>query len=291
MDWRDIPSLSALRAFEAVARLGSFSAAADELNVTHAAIAQHVRKIEAELNTPLARREGKGMALTPAGLTLQAALSDGFGRIVAGVRSVAAESADGPLTVSVTPNFAENWLMPRFAAFCDAHPGFDLAIRPSVDVLDLRREGIPLAVRYGYGNWPGLDATFLLPADFTVVAAPSLIADRKVETISDLAGLPWLFETLYGEARRWVEEAGITPAVGSITEMPSFGMVMSAVRAGRFLTIASSALAAEDIAAGRLVALMKHQPEGLGYYIVHPKGVLSDKARQFRSWLLRAAKG
>ena len=86
MDWRDIPSLPALRAFEVAARAGSFSDAARKLNVTHAAIAQHVRSLETHLATPLLNRSVKGMALTDAGARLAADLSDGFAQVIQGVR-------------------------------------------------------------------------------------------------------------------------------------------------------------------------------------------------------------
>lgn len=290
MNWRDIPSLAALRAFEAVARLGSFTAAARELNVTHAAIAQHVRAIEAELNTSLLMRQGRGIALTEPGATLGAALADGFGQVIAGVNAVTADAEMRPISLSVTPSFAENWLMPRFGEFWEKHPNFGLSINPSVEVVDLRRDSIDLAVRYGTGDWPGLEATYLLPADFTVVAAPSLLEGRKIETFKDLDGLPWVFETVHKEARRWVLDSGIDVSKSPVNEVPTFGMVMSAVRAGKALTVASSALVATDIELGKLTSLMQRQPKGLGYYIVHPKGVLSAKARTLKSWLLRAAK-
>ncbi|WP_108813297.1 LysR family transcriptional regulator [Loktanella sp. Alg231-35] len=290
MNWRNIPSLAALRAFEAVARRGSFTAAAAELNVTHAAIAQHVRAIEAELNTSLLVREGRGMAMTEAGAALGAALFDGFSLIIDGVQAVTADAETRPIALSVTPSFAENWLMPRFADFWAKHPDFGLSINPNVTVIDLRRDGIDLAVRYGKGDWAGLEATFLLPADFTVVAAPSLLQGREIKSFEDLDGLPWIFETVHKEARRWVLDSGIDVSKSPVNDVPTFGMVMAAVRAGKALSVASSALVATDFNDGKLVRLMQRQPKGLGYYIVHPKGVLSTKARILKSWLLAAAK-
>ncbi len=288
MNWRNVPSLAALRAFEAAARHGSFTAAATELNVTHAAIAQHVRTVEAELNTSLLVREGRGMALTDVGAVLSAALSDGFGQIIDGVHAVTADAEARPIALSVTPSFAENWLMPRFADFWTKHPDFGLSINPNVTVIDLRRDGIDLAVRYGKGDWPGLEATYLLPADFTVIAAPSLLEGREIETFRDLDGLPWVFESMHKEARRWVLDSGIDVSKSPVNDVPTFGMVMAAVRAGKALSVASSALVATDINDGNLLGLMQRQPKGLGYYIVHPKGVLSTKARILKSWLLAA---
>lgn len=288
MNWRTIPSLAALRAFEAVARAGSFSAAARELNVTHAAIAQHVRTVEADLKTTLVMRQGRGMAVTDAGVQLAAALTDGFSQIIAGVEAITSDAETRPLTLSVTPSFAENWLMPRFADFWAKHPEIGLSIMPSVEVIDLRRDGIDMAVRYGKGDWPGLDATPLFKADFTVVGAPSLLKGRKIEGFADLNGLPWLFETVHREAKRWVLESDIDLTTSPINEVPTFGMVMAAVRSGKCLSVASSVLVADDIKSGKLVALIQKQSKDLGYFIVTPKDVLSHSAKILKSWLLNA---
>ncbi|MDB4112362.1 LysR family transcriptional regulator [Yoonia sp.] len=288
MDWRSIPSLSSLRAFEAVARAGSFSAAARDLNVTHAAIAQHVRALEADLKTNLLARQGRGMVLTDPGTQLATALTDGFTQIIAGIQQITQDAEARPIALSVTPSFAENWLMPRFSDFWAKHPDIPLSILPSCDVFDLRRDGIDLAVRYGLGEWSGLTATPLLKADFTVVAAPELVAGRKVTSFADLNGLPWLFETVHQEARRWVMESGLDLDQSPINEVATFGMVMSAVRSGKCLSVVSSALVADEIKSGKLVTLMQLQPEGLGYFVVHPKGVLSPRAKILKAWL-RAA--
>ena len=195
MDWRDIPSLAALRAFEAAARTGSLTKAASELNVTHAAIAQHVRTVEDTVGAPLLTRAGRGMALTDKGAQLAAPLSDSIAQIIAAVRQVSNEAQNAPLAVTVTPSFAENWLMPRLGAFWAMHPEITLSVTPSNAIVDLRRDGYDMAIRYGMGKWPGLDASFLVSGDFIVVAAPSLLGDRKACTVADLQDFPWLFET------------------------------------------------------------------------------------------------
>jgi len=289
MDWRDIPSLAALRAFEAAARAGSFSVAARELNVTHAAIAQHVRAIEAQLDTSLLIRQGRGVALTDAGRRLAASLGEGFGLITSGVRMVASDAAARPVGVTVTPSFAENWLMPRLAGFWAAHPGLNIAITPDMEVVDLRRAGVDLAIRYGRGDWDGLDVTPLVAADYTIVAAPSLLNGCKATTIGDVQDLPWVFEAVHREAQTWVTALGLDMACCQANTVPTLSMLLSAVRAGGGVSVVSSALVADDIAAGRLVAVMREGSDGLGYYVVHPAGQLSQRAATFKKWLLLAA--
>lgn len=132
MDWRPIPSLSALRAFEAMARLGGLSAAARELNVTHAAIAQHIRYLEDFLTVKLAYRDGRGMRLTPSGSALSKALQDGFKTIAGGIRSVKVDHEARPLQITLTPGFAENWLMPRLGSFL-GQPSRDRAVVEPLD--------------------------------------------------------------------------------------------------------------------------------------------------------------
>ncbi len=289
MDWRDIPSLPALRAFEVAARAGSFSAAARELNVTHAAIAQHVRALESYLATPLLNRAGKGMALTDAGARLAMDLTEGFGQVINGVRQIAQDSAESPLKITVTPSFADNWLMSRLCDFWEKHPEITVSITPDNAVTDLRRDGFDLAIRYGTGDWPGVEATFLVSADFVIVSAPSLLKGRKSKTFADLQDLPWLFEKVHQVHRKWAVENGLDLACCQLKELPNLNMVLAAVRAGAGMSVVSRALVQDDIEQGRLVAVGQERREGLGYYITTLGGVPSAKVRTFRRWLLSQA--
>lgn len=257
--------------------------------MTHAAIAQHVRAIEAQLDTSLLVRSGRGVALTDAGHRLATSLGDGFGLITSGVRAVAADAALRPVGVTVTPSFAENWLMPRLAGFWAAHPGQNLAITPDMEVVDLRRSGVDLAIRYGRGAWPGMDVTPLVAADYTIVAAPSLLQGRNAGSIADVQDLPWVFEVVHREAQTWVTALGLDMACCQAHTVPTLSMLLSAVRSGGGVSVVSSALVADDIAEGRLTAVMREGSDGLGYYVVHPVGQLSPRAATFKKWLLLAA--
>ena len=285
MDWRDIPSLAALRAFEAAARTGSLSKAAAELNVTHAAIAQHVRSVEDIVGASLMSRSGRGMALTDKGAQLAGPLSDGMGQIISAVRQVSHDAQNAPLAVTVTPSFAENWLMPRLGEFWAAHPEVTLSVTPNNALSDLRRDGFDMAIRYGLGDWPGLEAQFLVSADYIVAAAPSLLGDRKATNISDLQDVPWLFENVHQVHRRWAEENGLDLRCCQIQEFATLSMVMSALRAGVGASVISRALIADDIASGRLIAVQEVPRKGLGYYIVTRPGVQSTKLKTFIKWL------
>lgn len=289
MDWRDIPSLPALRAFEAAARAGSFSAAARELNVTHAAIAQHVRAIEAQLATPLLNRAGKRMALTNAGAKLSAELSEGFAQIIEGVKQVAADAANSPLKLTMTPSFADNWLMPRLCDFWEKHPEITVSVTPDNTVNDLRRDGFDMAIRYGMGDWAGVEATFLASADFVIIAAPSLLKGRTPKSFTDLQDVPWLFEKIHQVHRKWAEENGLDFACCQLKELATLNMVLAAVRAGAGMSVVSHALVKDDLDSGRLIAVSQEKREGLGYYVTTLGGVHTDKVKKFRKWLLDQA--
>lgn len=289
MDWRDIPSLAALRAFEATARLSSFSAAARELNVTHAAIAQHVRGLEAEFGCELVFREGAGMALTEAGRTLALSLGEGFGIIASGVRDIRAMRQTQPLKVALTATFAENWLMPRIGSFWASHPEVDVALQPSNAVVDLRRDGFDLAIRYGHGVWAGLESELLVHANYVVVASPDLAAKLPDSSMTALCNHPWVFEALRDEQQVWAAEAGLDLSCSTITNLPTNALVLSAARAGAGLSIQAHALIEGDLHRGSLVCLHEAPLSSLGYYLVTRPAPRSEALKTFIRWLKSAA--
>lgn len=290
MNWKTLPSLSALRAFDALARHGSFSAAARELNVTHAAISQHVRALEAHFGESLAQRDGQGMRLTPTGLELAQAVGEGFERIAEGVARIADRTAERPVTVSLTPSFAEAWLMPRIGAFWQEHPEISVSLNPSAQLVDLRRDGIDLAIRFGRGDWPGLDVAPLAINSFVVVAAPSYAQARDLAGLGDLGEHRWFFSDSVSEQAVWGRAIGVDFGKVGAQELANNGLVLSAVRSGLGLSIQSGALVGPDLAAGLLVALHEGDAGGLGYYVVTRPGVLTPGARAFIGWLKKAAR-
>ena len=293
MDWRNIPSLASLRAFEAAARNKSFSAAARDLNVTHAAIAQHVRALEQEFGTPLMDRQGRAMVPTAAGRRLARDLGAGFAEIAAGVRGVRQMRGDGPVSLTTTVSFAENWLMPRITRFWLDRPDIPVTIAADNKVHDLRREGHDLAIRYGSGNWPGLEARLLTRADTVVVAHPSVAArlpETYAATAKDapemLAQLPWVIDSAYGECESWMAAKGMDPAGLSCTALDGNNLVLAAVRAGAGVSIHPLAVVERDLETGALVSLWEEPDSGdLGYYIVTQKGAASSRVRAFLTWL------
>jgi LysR family glycine cleavage system transcriptional activator len=288
IDWRHMPPLTALRAFAAAAETGSFSAAARQLNVTHAAVVQQVRALEDHLGVELAYREGRAIALTAEGARLARALAEGFGAIAAAVAEARVAHGDAALRVTMTPAFATQWLMPRLGAFWAAHPDLPLSLHPDKRVMDLRREGMDLAIRFGTGDWPGVTANFLTVADYVILGAPALLQGRRTIDRAAMATLPWIVEQDWPEGLALLRGLGLDPDRLQITAMPNEDLALSAARAGYGLHIEAAALVEQDVASGRLVVLDHVGADRLAYFMVTRPGPARPALRLFMDWL-RAA--
>ncbi|TRD23286.1 LysR substrate-binding domain-containing protein [Palleronia caenipelagi] len=289
MDWRDIPSLSALRAFEAAARCGSLSAAARELNVTHAAVAQSVRRLESHFGCPLLVRAGAGMAPTPEGQRLAAGLGDGFGQIAGAVRELARRNAARPLRLALAPSLANNWLMPRIGDFWAEHPDIQIELVPGTELVDLRRDGFDMALRYGTGPWPGVTTTRLFRATHVLVAPPEL-GLRPVASLADLSDCDVLTERYHAEDLLWAEREGLRHDRITLRRLPTLSMVLEAVRTGYGAGLMPWVMAQTDVQAGRLQVLYCGDTAGLAYHMLTLPGRVPGPAlRSFMSWLRKQA--
>ena len=292
MNWTDLPTLTALRAFETAARHLSFSAAGREMNVTHAAVSQQVRRLEDHLGAALLVRSGRRLELTEDGRWLAARLTESFDAIRSALVAFSATAEDRPLRVTLTPMFAADWLLPRLGEFRAAHPEIELMLNPSPDLIDLRREPYDLAIRFGTGDWPELEAEPFLPSGFIVVAAPDLVEGVTLTDYADLARLPWVMQDGNDEFDVWLAAHGVhVTGKHNITHLPGY-MMLPAARAGQGIALSSRVLVEDDLAAGRLVGLFEdaeYRGERAGYYLVRRPGPMRVVARQFARWLKRMA--
>lgn len=283
--WAKIPSLSALRAFEAAARNRNFSEAARELNVTPAAIAHHVRSLEADFSASLMVRQGRGVAVTAVGARLADCLSQGFSTIADGIESIYAQSEELPLNVSITPAFAASWLMPRIGDFWAKHPDQSINLNPSVGVVDLRKDNFDLAIRFGAGHWPNVNSELLTDGDFWVVSHPNLLEGRSVDCLPDVADLPWVLESHMWERKDLVESEGINFDQVKLTLLSTNELVMSAVGAGLGISLQPKSLVERQVETGELVRVCKLNQQGIGYYMVTLPYRQPEKLQIFQKWL------
>ncbi|ANH67856.1 LysR substrate-binding domain-containing protein [Mitsuaria sp. 7] len=255
MDRRSLP-LSALRAFEAAARMGSFKAAAEELAVTPTAISHQIRGLEALSGVELFERHVRRVALTEAGAQLYPVLRDGFDAFQSALERLTQPRRRPQVVISATNAFTVKWLVPRMADFRRLHPGIDLQLQASDDVVDLRSMAVDIAIRYGRGPYPGLTAEPLFTDHFAPVANPRL----EVRSIDDLARLPLIhFDWKRAQPEnptweRWFVSAGIErmPSAGQL-RFSDEGHAIQAAVAGHGIALVSQALIAEELAAGHLV--------------------------------------
>lgn len=283
-DWRNIPSLTALRAFAATAELRSFSQAARVLNVTHAAVAQQVRALEDQLGRPLVQREGRGVSLTTDGEQLAEAVGEGFGVIQRGLEALRAGEADRPVRVTLTASFAAQWLMPRLKDFWHQYPDIGLSLHPDSKVVDLHRERMDLAIRYGNGDWPGVETTYLTSARLVIAGAPSLIGDHD-PTVPEMAEMDWVLARNWAEQDAYLRQLGLEPTTLSSTDISSEELALAAARQGLGLVVESVALIESDVAEGRLRIVHESREKLPAYFIVVLPGPKRAAARAFLKWL------
>lgn len=290
---RRLPTLSALRAFEAAARLGSFSRAADELHVTHAAISHQVRRLEEELELSLFHRTGRAVELTDTGRRLLPVLTAAFDQI-AEVWQQIQGSEGGPLTVSVEPSFAARWLVVRLGKFYRAYPEVQLRLMPSGELTEFDREDVDIGIRYGLGGWEDVVAEKLFEATEYPVCSPTLLDRAKpVLTPADLQSYPLLHEETMGHWLNWLKAAGVEEP-GWAARGPLFieaSLALQAAAAGQGVALANDALAMADLAEGRLIRLLDiGVPDEESYWLVYPeRSVRKPKVLAFRQWLREEA--
>lgn len=284
-DWRTLPSLTALRAFAATAELRSFSQAARALNVTHAAVAQQVRALEDHFGKSLVQRDGRGVSLTVDGEQLAQALGEGFALMQRGVEALRAGEVDRPVRVTLTASFAAQWLMPRLRDFWEKHPDIGLSLHPDNRVVDLHRERMDLAIRYGNGDWPGVEASYLASARLVIAGAPSLIGDRQDLSPADMAGMDWILSRNWPEQDNYLRHLGIDPLSLSATDFPGEELAIAAARQGLGLVVESMALIEADVAEGRLRVVHESREKLPAYFLVTLPGPQRAAARAFLKWL------
>jgi len=284
---RRLPPLSALRPFEAAARLESFSRAAEELHLTHGAVSHQVRGLEDHLGTALFTRHGKRVALTAPGRAfaerVRAALEE-----IAQAADMARPARRGHrLTVSVLPSFASRWLMPRLIGFMEAHPEIEINVLTSIALADFAGDGVDVALRFGNGPWPPLACEPFLDDEYFPVASPKMNRGRLPKEPRDLLGLRIMREDR-DYWRLWFAAAGVqleAPLEGPFFDDSTFSL--QAAARGEGVALARRSIVGEDLERGTLRRLFRIAvPSRERYWFVSPKEVAdAPRVKAFRDWI------
>lgn len=296
---RRLPPLNALRSFEAAGRLQSLTDAAAELNVTPAAVGHQVKALEAYLEHDLFERRYRAIELTELGRSLLPGLTAGFDRLVESLEAVDALEQDRSVLVTSCTSFASRWLVPRLDQFRVLQPDIDVRLDATQRLVDLRRGEFDFGIRFGPGEWEGLEADYLMSEEFIPVASPALLERKPIREPADLKQHTLLHRDEFPgpqpiDWRTWLQAAGVEdvdPDRGLRYSMES--LAIQAAVDGHGVALASNVLTEADVTAGRLVRLFDiglHPGSELAYYLAyHPKRLRHPRVSAFRKWLLHEA--
>jgi len=295
---RRLPPLNSLRAFEAAARHLSFSKAAAELHVTPGAISHQVKVLEDLLGVVLFHRLTRAIRLTDAGLAALPLFAEGFDKLAQGVEQLRSHTESGMLTISTGPAFGAMWLMPRLKRFRDQHPDIEIRIDGSDKLVNLNRDDVDVAIRYGPGGYEGVRIDRLFSPMNTPVCSPKLLAGNVPLTQPadlrhhTLLHIDWKDDE--ASWRMWLLAAGLSDIDSSLG--PHFGLENMAVQAaidGQGVALVGDVLVANELAAGRLVHPFDsdlNTPLTFSYFLLCANdSETSPKITAFRNWLVQEA--
>ena len=290
--FRRLPPLSALRAFEAAARHGSFKQAAQELSVTPTAISHQIRALEEHAGLTLFERRDRKVVLTDPGAQLYPVLRDGFDAFAAAMERLTRRRSRAQVTISATIAFTARWLVPRVTAFRTLYPQIDLQLLASDDVVDLDTAGVDIAIRYGAGPYPGFDVVSMLADRFAPVSNPML----KVESPAELVQRP-LIEFQWRRRHpenptwaRWFAAAGLAePEEPPQLRFSDESHAIQAAVAGQGVALVSLALVRDELAAGQLVQPLGPSIPGFRHHLLSREGETNAAVTTVADWLLSEA--
>lgn len=290
-----LPPLNALRAFEASARHLSFTRAADELFVTQAAVSHQIKSLEEYLGIKLFMRKNRALLLTEEGQAYFSDIKDIFTSILDATEKLLARGAKGAITLSLPPSFAIHWLVPKLNAFNVLHPDIDVRIK-AVDQPDgLLTEDVDVAIYYGRGQWPKIQADKLHTEYLIPVCSPLVFNGSKpLDSPEDLSQHTLLHDSSRRDWKRWFKQLDIKS--DNLNHGPIFShssMILQAAIHGQGVALAHNILAKQDIDAGRLISPFSEVLVNKSAYYVVCRENQADvgKIAAFRQWILETVEG
>ena len=291
---KNLPPLNWLRSFEASARYLSFTQAAQELNMTQAAISQQVKGLEAQLGTPLFKRLARGLELTDAGLAFLPAVREATDRLAAATEEIFGQGRNKQLTLRANLVFFTHWLAPRLHRFRERHPDVGLRFTSNIWVREQDSPtDVDMEIRYGKGYWPGLQSDRLTWDKLFPVCSPKLQRENRLDSPADLTQQTLLHVIGYEEGwEYWLKQIGegqlIAPRGLQFDTLIS-AMEMAAL--GEGLALGRSSLVTGMLDDGRLIAPFEEAIEtNEAFHLTYPASALvHPDAELFRVWILEEA--
>ena len=290
-----LPPLNALKCFEAAARSGSFSRAAEELHVTQSAVSHQIRQLEQWFGLSLFDRQGRQTVPTPKGEELARALAESFDIMTTACKRLSQSDAGPALTIGVLPSIATIWLIPRLAQFFRTHPEISVKVVYAFHGQSLDFDDVDITILWGTGEWDEGRLTRFLPgATIPVCSAALLEREGPFTQPQNFLGKPLLHDTDRNGWQAWMRNAGLKhagPAPGPIFE--DFNLLRAAALAGQGMALCPKSLVLDDLASGRLVQLSDVAiNEDHAYYMIEPPDIHHRHATaiaSFKNWLLKEA--
>jgi LysR family transcriptional regulator, glycine cleavage system transcriptional activator len=284
-----LPPMSAIRVFEAAARHQSFTRAAEELDMTQAAVSYQIKLLEDRVGVPLFMRLPRQVVLTAMGQRLAPAVTEAFSTLRAAFTDFE-DSAQTVLSITTMTTFAANWLVPRLGRLRDLHPDIAIQLSISDQLVDFGRTEFDMGIRSGTGNWPGLEAFQLVPNHFTPMCSPTLVQGPTPYQPADIFRLP-----IISPRDPWWQEWSVAAGLGPVdlSDRPDNALGVQqleamAAMAGQGVALVNPYFFAADIAEGRLIPLSDVVAKSdRAYWLVYPKSrQRARKIQAFRDWIL-----
>lgn len=284
---RFLPSIQALLAFEAVARLGSATAAAHELSLTQSAVSRQLKSLEAQLDVALTRRQGPRLTLTAAGAAYVPQVRDVLNRLAQASVSLRTNPAGGSLNLAILPAFGMHWLAPRLRDFARAHPEVTVNLSTRLKPFAIQDSGFDAAIHFGHEDWPGVNYLPLMPETVVPVCAANYLPAPMTDA-RDMLDHPLLhLETRPKGWARWLAALGVedTPPAGMVFDQ--FSTMAQAAIHGLGVALLPTFFAEPYLKDGQLMLAASQSTQSIGsYYLVWPESREDGAAlTSFRRWL------
>ncbi|MCU9837107.1 LysR substrate-binding domain-containing protein [Ruegeria sp. WL0004] len=286
---RFLPSISSLRALEALDRLGSASAVAEELSLTQSAVSRQLQTLETQMGVELIQRDRKRLSLTPAAQNYVAEIREALNRIAQASLRLQVTPVGGTVNLAILPTFGMRWLMPRLPEFARLHPDITINMSTRLRPFSFASEPFDAAIHFGEPDWPGTDRLLLKAERVLPVCAPQLLPHGAPKSPADLLRLPLLhIQTRPRAWQDWFTQMGVTypdPLPGTLHDQ--FATISQAALHGLGVALLPQYVVEQDLATGRLIAAYPDAVETVGaYYLVWPRAKGADPSlRTFRHWL------